>query len=43
MSRLRLADESVHRIGLHRDLGLASAEVSMKPVSEKLVVLDLQP
>ena len=41
MSRLRLADESVHRIGLRSALGLSSAERTTKPVSKKVVVLDV--
>ena len=43
MSRRRLADESVHRIGLRSALGLSSAERTTKPVSKKVVVLDVQP
>ena len=42
MSRRRLADEPVLRIRLPSDLGLSSAEITTKPVSKKLVALELQ-
>ena len=40
--RLRTSDEPSVRIGLHRDLGAGELQVSMKPVSEELFVLELQ-
>ena len=40
--RLRTSDESSVRIGLRRDLGAGELQVSTKPVSEKLFVLELQ-
>ena len=40
--RLRTSDEPSVRIGLHRDLGAGELEVTTKPVSEELFVLELQ-
>ena len=41
-SGLQPSDEPSVRIGLHRDLGAGELQVSMKPVSEELFVLELQ-
>ena len=43
MLRLRTSDEPSVQIGLRRDLGAGKAQVSTKPVSEKLSALNFQP
>ena len=42
MSGLQLEDEPLSRNGLHRDLGAASAEVSMEPDLDGRTVRGLQ-